>query len=143
MSVDSFRWQTGSQLLARPEVQGSLRHIRRPRMVCLNTSFPPDLMDAASLLRRSLSRRCFHNAAARLVSSGLIALAPIVVQPVFADAPTCQGQIATIYVESGLIVGGPDDGQTYEGTLNGTSGNDVIAGTAGQTRVAEVPAWMH
>ncbi len=61
----------------------------------------------------------------------VVALLPMFAQPAFADAPTCQGQTATIYVESGVIVGGPDDGQTYGGTLNGTSGHDVIVGTSG------------
>ncbi len=45
--------------------------------------------------------------------------------------PTCQGLNATIYVSGGLIVGGPDNGQTYTGILDGTNGNDVIVGTSG------------
>jgi len=45
-------------------------------------------------------------------------------------APTCNGQSATIYVNAqGKIVGGPQNGQTYSGTLIGTSGLDVIVGT--------------
>lgn len=32
----------------------------------------------------------------------------------------CNGQSATVYVEEGRIIGGPDDGQLFEGTLNGT-----------------------
>jgi prepilin-type N-terminal cleavage/methylation domain-containing protein len=48
-----------------------------------------------------------------------------------AATPTCQGLLATIYVNNGIIVGGPDNGQAYTGTLNGTSGNDVILGTSG------------
>ncbi|MCX6799869.1 MAG: calcium-binding protein [Candidatus Falkowbacteria bacterium] len=42
----------------------------------------------------------------------------------------CEGKAATIYVKDGLIVGGPDDGKVYSGTLNGTDKNDVIVGTA-------------
>src|ERR1051325_7082940 len=56
---------------------------------------------------------------------------PFFAQAAFADAPTCQGQTATIYVDTGVIVGGPDDGQAYASTLNGTGGDDVIVGTVG------------
>lgn len=45
------------------------------------------------------------------------------------DAPTCDGRTATIYVADGRIVGGPDSGQLYSGTLRGTDGPDVISGT--------------
>jgi CSLREA domain-containing protein len=48
-------------------------------------------------------------------------------------APTCNGQTATIYVNSsGIIVGGPNNGQTYAGKLNGTAGADVMVGTSGR-----------
>lgn len=43
--------------------------------------------------------------------------------------PTCGGQIATVFVSNGVIVGGPDAGQPYSGTLRGGEGADVIAGT--------------
>jgi Ca2+-binding RTX toxin-like protein len=50
--------------------------------------------------------------------------------------PGCDGQSATIYVNlQGRIVGGPDNGKLYTGKLNGTSGNDVIVGTAGADTV--------
>jgi len=45
--------------------------------------------------------------------------------------PTCRGQVATIYVQEGVIVGGDDNGDAYEGALEGSSGNDVIVGTSG------------
>ncbi|MGH2608632.1 MAG: calcium-binding protein, partial [Tepidiformaceae bacterium] len=45
------------------------------------------------------------------------------------SAPVCFGTLATIYVQGGVIVGGPKDGQPYAGQLDGTSGNDVIVGT--------------
>lgn len=48
-----------------------------------------------------------------------------------AAAPTCNGLTATIYVEAGLIVGGPNNGAVYAGTLNGTVGANVIVGTNG------------
>ena len=55
--------------------------------------------------------------------------------PGFGDDPTCEGQDATIFVstfgDSEIIIGGPDDGEIYAGTLNGTEGNDVIVGTEG------------
>ncbi len=46
-----------------------------------------------------------------------------------AVAPLCDGVSATIYVQNGLIIGGPDDGAPYTGTLTGTDGDDVIVGT--------------
>lgn len=45
-------------------------------------------------------------------------------------APSCNGLTATIYVQSSLIVGGPDNGQVYAGTLTGSNSNDVIVGTS-------------
>jgi len=46
--------------------------------------------------------------------------------------PSCNGQTATIYVDdTNTIVGGPDNGLSYAGTLNGTAGVDVIVGTNG------------
>lgn len=64
------------------------------------------------------------------LSSLLVALLglPTIMQGVVA-APTCNGLTATIYVYNGLIVGGPDDGSFYTGSLDGTSGDDVIVGT--------------
>ncbi len=44
----------------------------------------------------------------------------------------CNGVNATIFVNSdGFIVGGPDNGQPYMGSLRGTNGDDVIRGTDG------------
>jgi hypothetical protein len=48
-----------------------------------------------------------------------------------ADLITCLGKDATIFVRNGKIVGGPGDGMTYAGALEGTSGDDVIVGTSG------------
>jgi hypothetical protein len=61
----------------------------------------------------------------------LITLLPL--QTVFAvdPAPTCNGMTATIWVDTGnMIVGGPDNGQPFVGTLNGTAGGDVIVASA-------------
>lgn len=45
--------------------------------------------------------------------------------------PQCNGYEATIYVDAtGIIVGGPDDGATYAGTLQGGNKADVIVGTS-------------
>lgn len=44
-------------------------------------------------------------------------------------APKCNNYVATIYVKNGRIVGGPKDGQRYQGELIGTALDDVIAGT--------------
>lgn len=46
--------------------------------------------------------------------------------------PVCDGQSATVYVNSSnVIVGGPMNGLTYNGILVGTSGVDTIVGTNG------------
>jgi hypothetical protein len=42
--------------------------------------------------------------------------------------PMCHDQTATIYVQNGVIVGGPNNGQNYNGNIVGTPGNDVIVG---------------
>jgi hypothetical protein len=49
--------------------------------------------------------------------------------------PTCNGLEATIYVKDGLIVGGSNDGQPYQGELLGTSGDDVMVGTSGRDAI--------
>lgn len=53
-------------------------------------------------------------------------LAAAILQP---TELTCGGRRATIYVENGLIIGGPDHGRPYTGTLRGTDRLDVIVGT--------------
>lgn len=46
--------------------------------------------------------------------------------------PRCNEQPATVYVDAtGMIVGGPQDGEVYGGVLNGTAGNDIIYATEG------------
>ncbi|MGQ0591644.1 MAG: galactose oxidase-like domain-containing protein [Gammaproteobacteria bacterium] len=47
-----------------------------------------------------------------------------------ATPPRCRGRSATIFVASGVIVGGPDDGRPYRGRLRGTDRADVMMGTA-------------
>ncbi len=50
--------------------------------------------------------------------------------------PQCAGENATIYVDfNGLIVGGPQDGQSYHFLIRGTSGADVIVGTDGDNLI--------
>ena len=50
--------------------------------------------------------------------------------------PTCDGRPATVYVGAdGRIVGGPDSGELYAGTLRGTNGRDVLVGTPGPDRI--------
>jgi Ca2+-binding RTX toxin-like protein len=49
--------------------------------------------------------------------------------------PTCNGSPATVYVQDGSIVGGPNDGQRYRRVLRGTAGDDVIVGTDGSDRI--------
>jgi CSLREA domain-containing protein/uncharacterized repeat protein (TIGR01451 family) len=60
--------------------------------------------------------------------------APHTVNPA-STTPTCNGLAATIYVLNGKIVGGPDNGKTYKGSLKGTTGNDVIVGTEGKDSI--------
>jgi len=45
--------------------------------------------------------------------------------------PMCAGQMATVYVQDGIIVGGRFDGRVFQGALRGTNGDDVIVGTEG------------
>ena len=47
----------------------------------------------------------------------------------------CNGQTATIYVQDGKIVGGPQNGKNYKGNLSGTSGNDVLVGTTAKDAI--------
>jgi uncharacterized repeat protein (TIGR01451 family) len=69
-------------------------------------------------------------------SSNNTATDPTTINPV-SPAPICNGQAATIYVNnSGIIVGGPNNGQPYAGNLNGTAGADVIVGTSGRDEVS-------
>jgi Ca2+-binding RTX toxin-like protein len=56
-------------------------------------------------------------------------------EPGLPTTPTCNGPDATIYVKDGVIVGGPNNGATYTGTLAGTSGGDVIVGTDGRDAI--------
>jgi Ca2+-binding RTX toxin-like protein len=50
--------------------------------------------------------------------------------------PSCNGKIATIFVDgSNRIIGGPSNGQTYLGTILGTTGDDVIVTTDGNDSV--------
>ena len=44
---------------------------------------------------------------------------------------TCLGSSATIYVQDGAVVGGPDSGRAYTGTLRGSNDADIIVGTSG------------
>jgi hypothetical protein len=47
----------------------------------------------------------------------------------------CSGLTPTIYVDSGRIVGGPDDGRRYRGYIRGTNGDDIIFGTDYSERI--------
>lgn len=52
-----------------------------------------------------------------------------------AGGPSCLGKPATIYVENGMIVGGPSDGAAFNGILFGTAEDDVIVTTDGMDLV--------
>jgi Ca2+-binding RTX toxin-like protein len=49
--------------------------------------------------------------------------------------PTCNGLAATVYVQDGKIVGGPDNDKPYDGSLIGTAGDDVMVGTEGRDAI--------
>lgn len=55
--------------------------------------------------------------------------------PCAPPSPTCNGLTATVYVKDGVIVGGPDNGMPYTGSLIGTSGDDVMVGTEGRDAI--------
>ena len=54
-----------------------------------------------------------------------------------ATPPECEGKTATIYVKDDKIVGGPDDGEPYEGVLRGTQGNDFSKLAEARQRTVE------
>lgn len=56
---------------------------------------------------------------------------PLVLGIQFPAIELCSGREPTIYVENGVIIGGPQNGETYTGTLVGTDNVDVILGTSG------------
>jgi len=70
--------------------------------------------------------------AVMLFSVPLVFVVPLVSAQV---PPPCNDKPVTIYVSLGVIVGGPDDGQAYTGTLNGTTDDDVIVGTSGRDTI--------
>jgi CSLREA domain-containing protein len=47
----------------------------------------------------------------------------------------CRGKTATVFVEHGVVVGGPYDGLLYTGQLLGTNEADVILGTARRDKI--------
>jgi methionine-rich copper-binding protein CopC/Ca2+-binding RTX toxin-like protein len=51
--------------------------------------------------------------------------------------PTCNGLTATVYVNNcNIMVGGTDDGNAYDGTINGSANvDDVIVGTSGDDTI--------
>lgn len=63
-----------------------------------------------------------------LLAAGLLPGADLAAD--LTGVPSCNGLSATIYVGSdNLVVGGPDNGKSFGGILNGTSGDDVMVGT--------------
>ncbi len=52
------------------------------------------------------------------------------------EAPTCNGKLATIFVDgTNHVVGGPQNGLLYAGMLQGTPGDDVMVATDGRDAV--------
>lgn len=70
-----------------------------------------------------------------VVASAFLSARPAEAQSASSDSSmssveqTCNGMLATVYVSSGVIVGGPMDGTSYYGILRGTDEDDVIVGT--------------
>lgn len=60
---------------------------------------------------------------------------PVIIGITLPKEPGCFGERATIYVENGIIVGGPQNGDVYLGMLLGTDGNDVIVGTSASDHI--------
>jgi Ca2+-binding RTX toxin-like protein len=50
------------------------------------------------------------------------------------DLP-CNGNMPTIYVFEGIVVGGPNNGMPYTGILEGTSGHDIMTATNGDDTI--------
>lgn len=61
--------------------------------------------------------------------AGLIQANVAVQLSISSPSMECNGLAATIYVENGVIVGGPMNGQAYNGVLRGGNQADVIVGT--------------
>jgi hypothetical protein len=68
----------------------------------------------------------------RNAGSHMFVLGPATPPPA---TPTCNGLPATVYVQGGVIAGGPDDGEPYDGKLIGTGGGDVMVGTEGRDAI--------
>lgn len=92
-------------------------------------------MQTSTALRRFLAKSNLGVFASYLILSSVLVAAPQFAPIASAVAPTCDGQTATIYVSGGLIVGGPQNGQTFVSTILGTSGDDVIVGGNGATTI--------
>jgi Ca2+-binding RTX toxin-like protein len=71
------------------------------------------------------------------IDAGIVSIDPDCTgaEPPVPPAPSCNGLPATIYVENGVIVGGPNAGAAYTGMLTGTSSGDVIVGTDGRDAI--------
>ncbi len=65
----------------------------------------------------------------------LLPAAPVAYAAAPPSVPECNGLTATIYVDSGTIIGGPDNGDSYAGTLNGTADDDVMVGSNGEDAI--------
>ncbi len=92
--------------------------------------------------RHAPARRAPTSLPARAPAVGLlaalalvVALAPHSIVGAGEGLPTCTGSPATISVQDGRIVGGPDDGRRYRRVLRGTAGDDVIVGSDGPDRI--------
>lgn len=78
------------------------------------------------------SRACTVLWPVRAVSRFVLLVIIVFGGPCVASAalpPRCNGVVATIFVNEGVVVGGSYDGQPYQGTLKGTMTDDVIVGT--------------
>jgi Ca2+-binding RTX toxin-like protein len=71
------------------------------------------------------------------IDAGIVSIDPDCTgaEPPVPPVPSCNRLPATIYVENGVIVGGPNAGTSYTGTLTGTDGRDAIDGRAGNDTI--------
>ncbi len=94
-------------------------------------------MQLSPTLRRTLAKFNLATISTYIVAGSLAAGAPFFVNHVLAAPPTCNGLTATIYVDNTnhIVSTGPQNGQVYAGTLNGTNAADVMVGTTGDDTI--------
>jgi Ca2+-binding RTX toxin-like protein len=102
---------------------------------CGGSSSSGSSSSGASSVASSMSSQSSVGSSASSASSTSVSSASSSVASSVPSVGLCNGLPPTIYVQNGMIVGGPDNGSPFFGTLRGTNGNDVIMGTNGSDRI--------